>query len=172
MTSGTERFVIVGAGLAGAKAAEALRQEGFDGRLILIGDEPERPYERPPLSKDYLRGETDEGPYVHGESFYPSNDDRALDLHPGDRNRAGPAGAAHRGGPPPGLRPPPDRHRLGAPPPRCARRRARRHPLPAHPRRLGADRRADRAGSASLWWSALAGSAPRSPRPLARRAAT
>ena len=73
MTSGTERFVIVGGGLAGAKAAETLRQEGFDGRLILIGDESERPYERPPLSKDYLRGETDEVPYVHSESFYRDN---------------------------------------------------------------------------------------------------
>jgi 3-phenylpropionate/trans-cinnamate dioxygenase ferredoxin reductase component len=65
-----ETFVIVGAGLAGAKAAETLRYEGFDGRLILIGDEPERPYERPPLSKDYLRGESAERPYVHPESFY------------------------------------------------------------------------------------------------------
>ena len=55
-----ETFVIVGAGLAGAKAAETLREEGFDGRLVLIGDEPERPYERPPLSKDYLRGEAEE----------------------------------------------------------------------------------------------------------------
>ncbi len=69
-----ETFIIVGAGLAGAKAAEALRQEGFDGRLILIGDEPERPYERPPLSKDYLRGEATERPYVHPESFYPDNE--------------------------------------------------------------------------------------------------
>jgi 3-phenylpropionate/trans-cinnamate dioxygenase ferredoxin reductase subunit len=74
MTKGTETFVIVGAGLAGAKAAETLRQEGFDGRLILIGDEAERPYERPPLSKDYLRGETTAAPYVHGASFYPEND--------------------------------------------------------------------------------------------------
>ena len=49
--------VIVGAGLAGAKAAETLRDEGFDGRVVLIGEETERPYERPPLSKDYLRGE-------------------------------------------------------------------------------------------------------------------
>lgn len=63
-------FVIVGAGLAGAKAAEALREEGFDGRLVLIGEEPVRPYERPPLSKEYLRGEADERPYVHPESFY------------------------------------------------------------------------------------------------------
>jgi 3-phenylpropionate/trans-cinnamate dioxygenase ferredoxin reductase subunit len=49
-------FVIVGASLAGAKAAEALRHEGF-GRVVLVGEEAERPYERPPLSKDYLRGE-------------------------------------------------------------------------------------------------------------------
>jgi len=74
MATTTETFVIVGAGLAGAKAAEALRREGFEGRLVLIGDEPERPYERPPLSKDYLRGETAERPYVHGESFYSENE--------------------------------------------------------------------------------------------------
>jgi 3-phenylpropionate/trans-cinnamate dioxygenase ferredoxin reductase subunit len=73
MTTGTETFAIVGAGLAGAKAAETLREEGFGGRLLLIGDEPERPYERPPLSKDYLRGETDGAPYVHDESFYAEN---------------------------------------------------------------------------------------------------
>jgi 3-phenylpropionate/trans-cinnamate dioxygenase ferredoxin reductase subunit len=72
--SDSKAFVIVGAGLAGAKAAETLRQEGFDGRLILLGDEPERPYERPPLSKDFLRGEADEKPYVHAESFYSDND--------------------------------------------------------------------------------------------------
>jgi 3-phenylpropionate/trans-cinnamate dioxygenase ferredoxin reductase subunit len=63
-------FVIVGAGLAGAKAAETLRDEGFDGRLVLIGDEGERPYERPPLSKEYLRGEAETKPYVQDESFY------------------------------------------------------------------------------------------------------
>ena len=51
------RFVIVGASLAGAKAAETLRPEGYDGRVVLVGEEPVRPYERPPLSKDYLRGE-------------------------------------------------------------------------------------------------------------------
>jgi 3-phenylpropionate/trans-cinnamate dioxygenase ferredoxin reductase subunit len=64
-------FVIAGAGLAGAKAAETLREEGFDGRLVLIGAEAERPYERPPLSKDYLRGESGrDGIYVHDERFY------------------------------------------------------------------------------------------------------
>ena len=51
-------FVIIGAGLAGAKAAETLRTTGFDGHLLLLGDEPERPYDRPPLSKAYLRGKT------------------------------------------------------------------------------------------------------------------
>jgi 3-phenylpropionate/trans-cinnamate dioxygenase ferredoxin reductase component len=63
-------FVIVGASLAGAKAAETLRVEGFDGRVVLIGAETERPYERPPLSKDFLRGEADGRPYVHDASFY------------------------------------------------------------------------------------------------------
>ncbi len=72
-----ETFVIVGAGLAGAKAAETLREEGFDGRLVLVGDEPERPYERPPLSKEYLRGEAEDAPYVHDRTFY---DDRSIEL--------------------------------------------------------------------------------------------
>jgi 3-phenylpropionate/trans-cinnamate dioxygenase ferredoxin reductase subunit len=64
-------LVIVGASLAGAKAAETLRAEGFDGRLVLVGDEPVRPYERPPLSKEYLRGEAGtEKVFVHDESYY------------------------------------------------------------------------------------------------------
>jgi 3-phenylpropionate/trans-cinnamate dioxygenase ferredoxin reductase subunit len=64
-------FVIVGASLTGAKAAEELRAQGFDGRVLLIGAEPERPYERPPLTKDYLRGETErEKAYVHPGGFY------------------------------------------------------------------------------------------------------
>jgi 3-phenylpropionate/trans-cinnamate dioxygenase ferredoxin reductase subunit len=67
-------FVIVGASLAGAKAAETLREQGFDGRVIMIGAEAERPYERPPLSKDYLRGEADAKPYVHDDGFYAEHD--------------------------------------------------------------------------------------------------
>ncbi|HEV3498438.1 MAG TPA: FAD/NAD(P)-binding oxidoreductase [Actinomycetes bacterium] len=68
-------FVIVGAGLAGAKAAETLRADGFAGRLLLVGEETERPYERPPLSKAYLRGETDRDRlYVHDEGFYAAHD--------------------------------------------------------------------------------------------------
>jgi 3-phenylpropionate/trans-cinnamate dioxygenase ferredoxin reductase component len=71
--------VIVGAGLAGAKAAEALRAEGFDGRLLLLGDEAERPYDRPPLSKAYLRGETDrDSLYLHQDGFSATHD---IELH-------------------------------------------------------------------------------------------
>jgi 3-phenylpropionate/trans-cinnamate dioxygenase ferredoxin reductase component len=70
-----QTFVIVGASLTGAKAAETLRSEGFDGRLVLIGAEHERPYERPPLSKDYLRGELGrEQVYVHDEGYYAEHD--------------------------------------------------------------------------------------------------
>jgi 3-phenylpropionate/trans-cinnamate dioxygenase ferredoxin reductase component len=71
----TDTFIIAGGGLAGAKAAETLREEGFDGRVILICAEPERPYERPPLSKDYLRGDAErETIYVHPEGFYAEHD--------------------------------------------------------------------------------------------------
>ena len=74
MTS-DQTHVIVGASLAGAKAAETLREEGFDGRVVLVGAEEERPYERPPLSKDYLRGEVGrEKVYVHEENFYVEHD--------------------------------------------------------------------------------------------------
>jgi 3-phenylpropionate/trans-cinnamate dioxygenase ferredoxin reductase subunit len=65
-----QTYLIVGASLTGAKAAEELREQGFDGRVVLLGDEQERPYERPPLSKDYLRGEADGKPFVHDEDFY------------------------------------------------------------------------------------------------------
>jgi 3-phenylpropionate/trans-cinnamate dioxygenase ferredoxin reductase component len=74
MTSG-QTFVIVGASLAGAKAAQTLRDEGFSGRVVLIGDEPVRPYERPPLSKGYLRGEVGfEKAAVHPEGFYDEHE--------------------------------------------------------------------------------------------------
>jgi len=67
-------FAIAGGGLAGATAAEALRAEGFDGRVILIGDETERPYNRPPLSKEYLQGKSEkEKIYVHPERWYDDN---------------------------------------------------------------------------------------------------
>jgi 3-phenylpropionate/trans-cinnamate dioxygenase ferredoxin reductase subunit len=88
----TDTFIVAGAGFAAAKAVETLREEGFDGRLILIGDEPERPYERPPLSKDYLRGDAGrETIYVHTERFYAEHDvelrlgRRAAELDLGER---------------------------------------------------------------------------------------
>lgn len=67
--------VIVGASLAGAKAAETLRAEGYDGPLVLIGEESDRPYERPPLSKDYLLGKAErETLYVHPQEWYAEHD--------------------------------------------------------------------------------------------------
>jgi 3-phenylpropionate/trans-cinnamate dioxygenase ferredoxin reductase subunit len=76
-------FVIVGGGLAGAKAAETLRERGFAGRIALLGEEPVRPYERPPLSKDWLRGDEGEhGPWVHDEAWYGAHD---VDLRMGAR---------------------------------------------------------------------------------------
>ncbi|HET9671439.1 MAG TPA: universal stress protein, partial [Actinomycetota bacterium] len=68
---GKHRFVIVGASLAGATAAATLREEGFDGEVVLIGAEPAFPYERPPLSKAFLRGEsTIQDAMVRSEAFY------------------------------------------------------------------------------------------------------
>jgi len=74
MTTDTTR-VIAGASLAGAKAAETLRAEGFDGPVVMIGQETERPYERPPLSKDYLLGKAErETVYVHPQNWYAEHD--------------------------------------------------------------------------------------------------
>ena len=74
-------FVIVGAGLAGAKAAETLRGEGFAGRVVLLGEETERPYERPPLSKGLLLGTAGrDEPYVHEAGWYVEHD---VDLRTG-----------------------------------------------------------------------------------------
>ena len=64
-------YVIAGASLAGAKAAETLRDEGFDGDIVLLGSESERPYERPPLSKGYLLGSDQrDSVYVHAAGWY------------------------------------------------------------------------------------------------------
>ena len=95
-----QTYVIVGASLAGAKAAQTLREEGFAGRIVLIGEETEPPYERPPLSKGYLLGaEAREKAFVQEPQWYGDNDiewrpgtlavdldlaDRMLTLHPTD----------------------------------------------------------------------------------------
>jgi 3-phenylpropionate/trans-cinnamate dioxygenase ferredoxin reductase component len=68
-------YVIVGASLAGAKAAETLRAEGFGGSVIMLSDEMERPYERPPLSKGYLLGKDERSSiFVHEEGWYAEHD--------------------------------------------------------------------------------------------------
>jgi 3-phenylpropionate/trans-cinnamate dioxygenase ferredoxin reductase component len=68
-------FVIVGGGLAGAKAAQTLRDEGFDGRVVLLGEEDVVPYERPPLSKDYLRGDAGrDAIWAQEEGWYDAHD--------------------------------------------------------------------------------------------------
>ena len=70
--SGT--FVFAGGGLAGAKTAEALREQGFDGRIVLAAEEDIRPYERPPLSKDYLQGKASrEEMFVHSPDWYDAS---------------------------------------------------------------------------------------------------
>ncbi len=64
-------IVIVGASLTGVKAAEALRTEGYDGRIVMFGEEEQPPYLRPPLSKEYLRGEGElDHVFVHPEAWY------------------------------------------------------------------------------------------------------
>jgi len=74
-------YVIAGASLAGAKAAETLRDEGFDGDIVLLGSESERPYERPPLSKGYLLGSDErDSVYVHAVGWYAEN---GVDLREG-----------------------------------------------------------------------------------------
>jgi 3-phenylpropionate/trans-cinnamate dioxygenase ferredoxin reductase component len=71
-------FIIVGGGMAGAIAAQTLREEGFDGRITLLGQELHAPYERPPLSKDYLQGKADrDSIFVHPEPWYA---EQALEL--------------------------------------------------------------------------------------------
>ena len=66
-----QRIVILGAGHAGGTAAAMLRQNGYDGQVVLIGEEPVVPYQRPPLSKAYLKGETDaESLKLKPDGFY------------------------------------------------------------------------------------------------------
>jgi 3-phenylpropionate/trans-cinnamate dioxygenase ferredoxin reductase subunit len=88
----TERaFVVVGGGLAGAKAAETLREEGYDGDVILLAAEDEVPYERPPLSKGYLLGNDERAKaFVHPLEWYAEHNidlrlsTRATAVHPGE----------------------------------------------------------------------------------------
>lgn len=79
-------FVIIGAGLAGAEAADTLRAEGFAGRVVLLGEERVRPYDRVPLSKQYLRSEPGGHQlFVHDEDYYGAHD---IELRLGTRAAA------------------------------------------------------------------------------------
>ncbi|MET8678525.1 FAD-dependent oxidoreductase [Streptomyces sp. NPDC004647] len=81
MVDAHQTFVIVGGGLAGAKAAETLRSEGFTGRVILVCDERDHPYERPPLSKSYLTGAAErDSVFVHEPAWYAQAE---IELHLG-----------------------------------------------------------------------------------------
>ncbi|OCB28578.1 pyridine nucleotide-disulfide oxidoreductase [Mycobacterium malmoense] len=83
-------FVIIGGGLAGAKAVEALRDSDFDGRIALFAEEERLPYERPPLSKEYLAGKKSLTDFtVHDSDWY---DDHNVDLRLGSRVSAVNAG--------------------------------------------------------------------------------
>src|SRR3984957_12255789 len=76
-------ILIIGGGQAGAQAVDTLRREGFGGRLVLIGDEPELPYQRPPLSKKYLAGEmTADRLLFRHRAFY---DEHRVELTLGER---------------------------------------------------------------------------------------
>jgi len=80
---GRKRIVIVGAALCGGTAAATLRREGFDGHLTLIGAEQHLPYERPPLSKSFLRGETSfDDALVESAAFWP---DKQVELRLGTK---------------------------------------------------------------------------------------
>ncbi|MGH3370066.1 MAG: FAD-dependent oxidoreductase, partial [Nocardioidaceae bacterium] len=77
----TDPIVVVGAGLAGAKAVESLRDSGYDGPLVMYGAEQHRPYERPPLSKAYLMGQDElDKAFVHDAGWY---DGHAVELRLG-----------------------------------------------------------------------------------------
>ena len=78
----TSTLLIVGGGLAGAKAAEAAREGGFEGRVVLAAEEARDPYERPPLSKDILRAEKEpDSSRVHESGYYAEH---SIELLTGD----------------------------------------------------------------------------------------
>ena len=80
------RFVVIGGGHAAGQAVASLRQDGFDGEIDVVGDEPHLPYQRPPLSKQYLSGEhAIDRVYLRAAAFY---DERKITLHLGVRANA------------------------------------------------------------------------------------
>lgn len=90
MTNLDQRIVVVGSGHAGVEVAAALRQHGHTGPLTIVGDEPDLPYQRPPLSKEFLKSRQDTGLPLKGETFYASKDiTLRLGRHVASIDRAG-----------------------------------------------------------------------------------
>ncbi len=73
MTRDLRDIVIVGSGHAGVELAASLRHRGFNGSITIVGDEPDLPYQRPPLSKEFLKTSDDPGLPLKGEAFFPAN---------------------------------------------------------------------------------------------------
>ena len=149
------RFVVIGGGHAAGQAVASLRQDGFDGEIDVVGDEPHLPYQRPPLSKQYLSGEHSiDRVYLRAAAFY---EERKITLHLGVRGGAHRSESPHRDAvdrrndP---VRQTADRHRQSRPAPQHSRQRSDRHPLPAHRR---ADVDAIRAGFGPARRSSIAG---------------
>lgn len=71
--SAISRVVIIGSGQAGVECAAALRAQGFPGAISIIGDDPHLPYQRPPLSKEFLKSAADSSLPLKGEAFYAAN---------------------------------------------------------------------------------------------------
>ena len=163
-----QTIVIVGAGHAGVQAAASLREEGFDGEITLLCDEPDLPYQRPPLSKAFLKGQMDlAGLPLRGEKFF---DEHRIDLRLGVAvariDRAGRRVEFAHGGDEP------YDHLIlatGARARRAARPRPRprRRPRAARDSRRGGDQAAGWPRRAASSSSAPASSASRSPRPRA-----
>ena len=168
----SQTFVVVGAGLAAAKAVEELRSGGFEGDVVVFGDEHHLPYERPPLSKGYLLGNDElETAFVHDPDWYDEND---VDLRLGQQVTAIDTAGARRAHPrrAAGLRPAAARDRVAPAAPRDGRRLRRPGGLPPHHRGQPAAQGGVRRRRPASWSSAAAGSGSRPPRPPARPAPT
>ena len=157
-----QSIVVVGASLAGCRAAEALREEGFDGRIVVVGDEPHPPYDRPPLSKQVLAGTWDDRPH---RSCRSAGDGPRPRLAARRRGRPGstspPAGSPSttaRTSPSTASSSPPARRRARCPSPTGM---AGVHTLRTLDDCLALRAELDAQAPAGWWWSAPASSAPR-----------
>ena len=140
-------FLLIGGGMASAHCAAELRRRGAEGSILLVGREPEPPYERPPLSKEYLRGEgSREDAHVNPPGWYEENGVELLtgvnvmSLDPEART------AKLQGGEEVAFEQGPARDRGDGQHPAGRGRRERGHPLPARLRQLGRDPRRRREG--------------------------